>query len=278
MKHPEATDGVLGGQVPPPINSVILGGIEGLQQQMTIAPPEQRSQLLATALNYSEVGIDLLISILNDDLVLSVRATAYQLLRSVDSAKVEAAIANGILLNPGDRIYGVYRSAIWFDDEFFRLYSESQQLNFIHEIDWEELGYTDYEGFCKSEDEDYGGGGIAGFIPKRVAHYLSKAEAEIAAEQLHQKLVNECEYIGSFEERSDFVFNEWCKVNQIQYIGGYEYWEELTDELKAEGNYELLGKLWRDGVGDFAFVQEETVNESQYLKFLDKSIDDSEET
>lgn len=269
MQQPKATDGILGGQTPPPIASAVLGGIAGLQQQMTLASPEQRSQLLATALNYGEAGIDLLISTLNSDPVLIVRATAYQLLQSVESIKSKEAIANGILLHPGDRIYSVYKSAIWFDDEFFRLYSESQQLNFINEIDWEELEYTDYEGFCKSEDEDYGGGGIAGFIPKRVAHYLSKAEAEIAAEQLHQKLVNDCEYTGSFEERSDFVFNEWCKANQIQYIGGYEYWEELTDELKAEGNYELLGKLWRDGVGEFAFVHEETVSEPTYIKIVE---------
>ncbi|MBW4473109.1 MAG: hypothetical protein KME45_22430 [Stenomitos rutilans HA7619-LM2] len=266
MEHPQVTDGILGGQTPPPINSATLGGIEGLQQRLTIAPPEQRSQLLSTALSYGEAGIDLLIATLNNDPVLTVRATAYQLLQSIDSEKAKAAIANGILLSPGDLVYSVFKSAIQFNDEFFSLDPEYQNLDFLDEINWLELGHTDYEDFCRNGRDNYSGGEIGSYVPKRVARYLTKTEAEAAAEKLHQKLVSEWEYTGCFEEKSDFVFNEWCEANQVQYIGGYDYWDELSDELKAADNYELLGKLWRDGIGSFAFVQEETMNESQYLK------------
>ncbi|UBF26335.1 hypothetical protein K9N68_33365 [Kovacikia minuta CCNUW1] len=265
MKEPQATDGILGGQTPPPINSATLGGIEGLQQQMTIAPPEQRSQLLSTALNYGEAGVDLVIATLNNDPILTVRATAYQSLQSVDSEKAKAAIANGILLNPGDQVYGVYKSAIQFNDEFFRLNPELQDLDFMNETNWEEFGYADYESFCTSED-NYNGGEIDSYIPKRVAHYISREEAEAAAEQLHQKLVSEWDYTGDFEERADFDLNEWCQANQVSSISGYGYLYDLKVELKGEGNYKLLAKLWRDAIGDFAFVREETVSEPQYLK------------
>jgi hypothetical protein len=266
MEHPQATDGILGGQTPPPINSATLGGIEGLQQQLAIAPPEQRSQLLSIAPNYGEAGIDLLITTLSNDPVLEVRATAYQLLQSVDLEKAKAAIANGILLNPGDRVHSVYKTAIYYTDQGFVIDSNFQRIEFIDEITWDDLGYANYEDFCMSENESYYGGEVESYIPKRVARHLSKVEAEAAAEKLHRKLVSEWTYTNDFEWKSDFVFNEWCQVNQVQYVGGYDYWDELTNELKAAGNYELLGRLWRDAIGDFAFMREETVNKSQYLK------------
>ena len=118
------------------------------------------------------IDIDEVIAALQDP-VLEVRASAYQALQSVDSAKAKAAIADGMLLNPGDRYYSVYKSAIYFDDEWFHL-----------NIDW----------------------------------------------------------------------------------------HELSDELKAAGNYTLLGKLWRDGVGEFAFVLEESISEPQYLRFDNPTI------
>jgi hypothetical protein len=40
----------------------------------------------------------------------------------------------------------------------------------------------------------------------------------------------------------------------------------LPEDLKAKGNYELLGKLWHDSIGDLAFVRQETVSEPQYLQ------------
>jgi hypothetical protein len=268
MEHPQATDGILGGQTPPPVSSATLGGIAGLQQRLAIVPPEQRSHLLSTALNYGEAGIDLLIVTLTNDPVLTVRGTAYQLLQSMDSEEAKTAISNGILLNPGDQAYSVYKSAIHFNDSEYCLHPEIQHFDFANEINWEEQGYADYEEFCRSEESqhEYGGGVLESYIPKRVARYISQVEAEAAADQLHQKLVSEWKYTSDFNFKQDFVFNEWCKLNQIQYIGEYEYWNELINELKAAGNYELLGRLWRDSIGDFAFVREETVNESQHLK------------
>lgn len=132
MQQPQATDGVLGGQALSPTNSAILGGITGLQQQMAVALTEQRSRLLATALNYGETGIDLLISILNDDPVLMVRATAHQHLQqaiaepSTNVRKVQQAIAKGVPLKRGDQLYRVYISAIDYDDSYYTLLDSVQ--------------------------------------------------------------------------------------------------------------------------------------------------------
>jgi hypothetical protein len=204
-----------------------------------------------------------------------VRSTAYQLLQQaiaeevepVLKKKVEKAIANGVLLNAGDAIYGVYQSAVYFDDEFFHLDPDFNEMDSIDEIDWEELGYADYEDFCLSEHKSYSTGEIESFVPKRIARYLSKSQAEVAAEQLHQKLASEFNYnYSEFEWKSDFVFDEWCEADRISDIDEYEYLCKLQEDLKAKGNYELLGKLWRDSVGDLTFVREETVTEPRYLK------------
>ncbi|VEP16262.1 conserved hypothetical protein [Hyella patelloides LEGE 07179] len=67
----------------------------------------------------------------------------------------------------------------------------------------------------------------------------------------------------------------WCKENnvffddKIKYFHP-EYWNkyrEIIDYLYLPENIELLSKFWKDGVGHFAFVKEEFVQEATYLKF-----------
>jgi hypothetical protein len=243
----------------------ILGGIEELQQQMEAAPPEQRSHLLAAAPNYGEAGIDLLIDRLTHDSALAVRALAYQLLQSVDSQKSTIAVANGVWLSAGDRIYSVYKSAVSYDDEYFELY-DSFDSELIDDTNWSDFGYTDYDEFCRDEDNNYGGD-LESYIAKRVARYVSKAQADAAAEQLHIKLVREWDGgTYSFHIRREVDLADWCSVNQVLDTVATTDLDDLCDQLKAAGNYELLGQLWRDSVGNFTFVREETVSESHYLK------------
>ncbi|MBW4694054.1 MAG: hypothetical protein KME27_20095 [Lyngbya sp. HA4199-MV5] len=271
MDKPQATDGILGGQTPPPVNSATLGGIEGLQQRLAIAPSEERSHLLSTALSYGEAGIDLLIATLNNDSALTVRATAYQLLQSVDLEKAKTAIASGILLNPGDRVYSVYQSAISFDDEFFNLetnvFEECESFeDFIENVEWREMGYESYESFYEDHLDDY-----QSHVPQKKSRHLSRAVAEREADLLHQKLAwewDEQEYTGSFDIPLTFHRNlqEWCAVNQVNCEKPFISTYTLSNWLKTSENRELFAKLWRDAVGKFAFVREEAVNEPQYLK------------
>jgi hypothetical protein len=52
MNQPQAYDAILGGQSPLKNDSTVLGGIEGLQQQMKNAPPNERSQVIKKQKNY----------------------------------------------------------------------------------------------------------------------------------------------------------------------------------------------------------------------------------
>ncbi|MBL1178402.1 hypothetical protein [Pantanalinema sp. GBBB05] len=342
MEQPQANDVILGGQTPPPISSAILGGIVGLHQQLIMALPEQRSQLLATALNYSEVGIDLLISILNDDPVLTIRATAYQLLQSVDSEKTNEAIANGILLNPGDRFYCVCKSAITYGDDWYSLNdsvfnsdywtsedftqsyfipcSQEEEINVIvqkNEIqnsqqqdlltsnlscytieqDFEEdyskptfdadgciyINLDSQESEFNSNDyhddhdySDYGGDDWIeelidrSYRPELVSRHIFQETAELLAEALHQELTmrKETPAIYDFEGYPN-NFQDWCLENKISVTMSnmnrvYDL-DEVTDFLKRSKNYQLLGKLWRDLLGNLAFVHEEIVQQPTYL-------------
>jgi uncharacterized protein (TIGR03643 family) len=83
---------------------------------MKVAEPEERSQLLTSALQDGGAGIDFLISTLNKDTDLTVRATAYQRLQQAIAEtiepgfkkKMEEAIAQGIPLKRDDILYNVY--------------------------------------------------------------------------------------------------------------------------------------------------------------------------
>jgi hypothetical protein len=81
--------------------------------------PEIKS--LADIFQYDAVRINFLIELLNHA-KLEIRALAYKLLQNnVDSDKVRKILATGLLLNPGDRIYTVYRTPTGFDDSSYYL-------------------------------------------------------------------------------------------------------------------------------------------------------------
>ena len=71
----------------------------------------EQISLLPQAIEYGELGIDFLIECL-EDTELEIRAKAYQLLQDVDLQKTKDAIAPGLLLNPGDKIYYFCESTI----------------------------------------------------------------------------------------------------------------------------------------------------------------------
>jgi hypothetical protein len=309
MQYPQPTDGSLGRQARLPIHSATLGGIEGLRQHLAMASPEQRSHLLTTALNYGEAGVDFLIATLNNDPVLTVRATAYQLLQLVELEKAKTAIANGLLFNPGDRIYTVYESVIAYNDWCYDLLQTYEDI------------------------EDYG------YRLTLVSQHIQRSSAEMAAQLHHQWRSiqeDECYYlprIGWDENngiRDDFDVVNWCKTHQVlirlpgesrsdfeQRLNtlGYSIYQtnRLTEEhelilqelakqefdeeehtahhlgiqrpwdlrlrravedrtiklLQASQQYELLGQLWLDAVGRLAFVHEEIVTTPTYVKVVE---------
>ena len=134
---------------------------------------EQKISLLPQALEYGELGINLLIDCLSDR-ELEVRAKAYELLQGVGSEKARSAIAPGLLVNPGDKIYSVYQAGMGFDDVMYYLVEDyvdyDHQLHILTGID------------CNCDHRDYA---------KRKHCYINKTQAEITAEALHRQLIKE---------------------------------------------------------------------------------------
>ncbi|MDP8966494.1 MAG: WD40 repeat domain-containing protein [Cyanobacteriota bacterium] len=89
--QPREYDAVLGGQVPLPVDSAILGDIEGVKRRLASAVEEQQITALNEALKYGEAGLDLVILALQDK-SLRVEGAAYRLLRKRGEPRVKQAL------------------------------------------------------------------------------------------------------------------------------------------------------------------------------------------
>ncbi|MBW4473106.1 MAG: hypothetical protein KME45_22415 [Stenomitos rutilans HA7619-LM2] len=295
--QPQQSDLVLGGHVHPPTSGAILGGIQGLHQRLEVASPDQKVELLPQSLSYGEAGIDLLVEAVNDA-VLIVRATACQLLQKIDSPKAQQAIADGLLLNPGDRIYTVYESYLGYNDCWYYLADSVEEI-------------------CRAYD---GVNSLSEFYNEYqhglVSQHLSQANAEIAAQVHHQWRALK-ENISDIGQNESFRLIEWCKTNNVlvrlpgesrsafeQRINSFyslqndlklgkeqqsiwkewekddyeidDWWEiqrdlecKVVEILKSSQQYELLGQLWLEAVGCLAFVHEEIVTAPTYVKVVE---------
>jgi hypothetical protein len=281
-ESPTPVDVILGGQSPPPLDSVVLGGIDGLHQQIKSPSSEVRSQALAQAQQYGDAGTLLLLTALHDDPVLSIRATAYELLKKVQSQDAQRSIAQGIPLKPGDRTYTVYLSAMDYDDEYYSLLDSF-------------AAYEAHE-FCYD-----------GELCHVIAQYLDPAIAEQVAADLHQTILTQGNF-QQFNERRQLNFKpqdyylvdiasqlpefhrnmsqpirDWCVEHQIdidlnQYISEeaeaieeYEEWweaqEAVFERLITIRNYQLLDEFREFlGIGRFAFVHEHICNAEGFYK------------
>ena len=80
--------------------------------------------------------------------------------------------------------------------------------------------------------------------------------------------------------RSRYIYHPkhidtWCNDNQIEYDRDLDNWEnyrKLIDYLHLPENIELLSKFWKDGIGHMAFVKEEVVQQTTYVK-IGKKLD-----
>jgi WD40 repeat protein len=89
--QPREYDAVKGGQAPLPVDSAILGGLEGVKSRLASAVEQQRIAALSEALKYEEAGVDLVIQALQDKSEL-VEGAAYRLLRKRGEPRVKQAL------------------------------------------------------------------------------------------------------------------------------------------------------------------------------------------
>ncbi|MBW4600835.1 MAG: GUN4 N-terminal ARM-like repeat domain-containing protein [Calothrix sp. FI2-JRJ7] len=147
-KEPREFDAVKGGQAPPPVDGVVLGGIEGLRQRFVTGNEQVRLDVVINALIYGDEGLDILVKALKDA-SLQVRIKAYQILKQSNQAESETA--KGLRLNVGDKIYCVYRSSLSYGDDWYYLVDS---INDYDDEDYydEDEKYEPYEPLSNDED------------------------------------------------------------------------------------------------------------------------------
>ncbi|MBD2183993.1 hypothetical protein H6S82_11135 [Planktothrix sp. FACHB-1355] len=226
--QPKNFDAVLGGQTPPPVGGVVLGGIEGWRRRFATPIVEQRIAVLLDALKYGDAGINLLIEAMNDEALL-VRANAYKLLQGLSSAKAQQAIAKGVLLNEGDRLYSVYQSAIYYGDDWYYI------NDYISEF-YADDRYLD---------------------PQFVSRHFLRETAEVEAELFHKVRLLEIDVSGLYREKwsgnniDNFDLNQWCVTKNLSFFCQANEeretcLERLINTLEESKKKELLLKLWDD--------------------------------
>jgi hypothetical protein len=90
--QPGPYDAVLGGAPPAPRYDAVLGGLDGVRQQLRAPDATVRAAALPKALTYGEAGLDLVIEVLRDDLQ-GLSWEAYEVLRQRPEAKAKDAVA-----------------------------------------------------------------------------------------------------------------------------------------------------------------------------------------
>ncbi|MFN6486811.1 MULTISPECIES: HEAT repeat domain-containing protein [unclassified Nostoc] len=63
---PGEFDALLGGEAPPPVSGVVLGGIQGVKSRLKSSVIEVKLAAISEALNYGDMGLDLVINTLTD--------------------------------------------------------------------------------------------------------------------------------------------------------------------------------------------------------------------
>ncbi|MEH2272732.1 MAG: WD40 repeat domain-containing protein [Nostoc sp.] len=89
--QPREYDPVLGGQTSPPVNGVVLGGIEGAKQSFASSNENYRILALSQLINYGQEGLELLTQSLKDPSK-QVQIAAYKLLREISETRINQAI------------------------------------------------------------------------------------------------------------------------------------------------------------------------------------------
>jgi len=276
-QNPREYDAVLGGNNPPPVDGVVLGGIEGLQRRLETGSIQQRVESLPDAIKYSDAGIDLLIEALNDTEI-EVRLKAFEILKNQNLEKLQQIVDKGIPLKKGDKLYCVYASDIDYDDSYYRMIDSLEKV---------EDSYYDTK-------------------PILIARYVYRNKAEIVAEDLHQTILRDLK-LSEFIRRHNLEVDK-SKINSLRYVVDYAVnvlCEFVTNELisileindfciendilvKSNSNEEeswefqirILNYLHNNQmyeqlsnflellqIGKFAFIEEEIVNQDGYLKY-----------
>jgi hypothetical protein len=179
--NPRASDLVLGGQNPPPVDAAILGGLAGVKQRLESESIVQRIQALNEAVQYGNDAIDLALQALTDDSI-KVRNIAETLLRNRLSDAGQKAFLDRDLMRYFTKIDN-WKQKIYFNSE-----SEENRIS--------DPKYTAYE-----IEVNIGGWGYGG-KPERAVELMSK-DPRISELQALILKIHDCNY-NFFDEKRKF--------------------------------------------------------------------------
>jgi hypothetical protein len=224
---------------------------------------EQQVSLLPQALDYGDLGIDFLIDRL-DDPELEIRAKAYELLQPNQSQKVQKAIALGLLINPGDKIYYIQQGTMWFNDRCYSLSASEDSVKYLEtQDDYRNQGYK----IVRFDQEAY--------IISWSLGYINYEQARVRATSLQNEIILK-HSITEFDIEDDHkVIEQWCNLHEITTeVRELQtentslsdiYWFTVEKYLKSTGNLDLLNQLWLDLVGSFTSICEKNFVKKTYL-------------
>src|SRR4028118_1211542 len=98
LDQPKPYDAVRGGQLPPPVGGVVLGGLAGVKHRLSSSVSEHRIAALGETLNYGEAGLKIVIQICQSRTGAAQRAAGdllRQRLSSIAREKLQAFVASG---------------------------------------------------------------------------------------------------------------------------------------------------------------------------------------
>ncbi len=211
-----------------------------------------KTYLLPEFLKYGESGIDFLIKCLEDS-ELEIRATAYKLLGDIESDKAQDAITPGLLINPGDKIYYIQESTMWFtDSDYFLLASEDSVRHLDTQDDYKDRDYK----IVRFDKEVY----VISYFP----YYTNYRKAKLLATSLqnerilkhsvtefdlehdrkateqwydHQKITKE---VSKLQKEKDLEINKYLELLGETSNRFVIYWSTVEEYIKSIGNLDLL--------------------------------------
>ena len=248
-----------------------------LLQEIANSSIEQQVSLLPQALEHGESGLDFLIDSLNDP-ELEVRAKAYELLQHNQSQKVQQAIAFGLLINPGDKIYYIQESTMWFTDSDYFLSAREDSVRYLDtQDDYRNQNYK----IVRFDQEVY----VISYFP----HYTNYQQAKSLATSLQNERILK-HSVTEFDLEHDYnSIEQWCNLHKItkevsklqkekdlefnKYFGLLRentnrfviYWSTVEEYIKSIGNLELLNQLWQELVGSMVSICEVNFVKKTYL-------------
>ncbi len=156
--QPTNYDAVLGGQAPPPVDGIVLGGMEGAQMRLSSPDIKVRISALSEALNYGDAGLDLVIQALHSETKQLQRA-AYWLLSKRDEEKVKQALQNYKPWNLEERLqrYPGYRG------DNVSIFANRQVVDYAHQTGITDPVNTAYVLRCEYDALPRGGLGGSTF-------------------------------------------------------------------------------------------------------------------